>query len=303
MPKNNSQLRIAARASKSSPARNPPTVSPRWLLSAIGLTVLAAIFCAWATLCLLFWQGSWQLLYHPNSKVVRTPASAGLPFESIGFAATETGHLRLEGWWIPAAPGARFSRYTVLYLHSQNGNLGDTVDALAQMHGAGVNVFAFDYRGYGRSQFAHPSKTRWQQDANWALNYLTATRDINAHTIVLDGDQLGANLALEIAAAHPQLTGVVLESPLLDPMSSVFDDPHAHLVPAQELDRDRYDLESAARALRIPSLWFLPATGAHTPAAYLSVSATKMLVWTNPGEYGEKTFADALSRWLDGLGS
>ena len=32
-----------------------------------------------------------------------------------------------SGWWIPAEPGATFSRFTVLYLHGQDGNLGDTV--------------------------------------------------------------------------------------------------------------------------------------------------------------------------------
>src|SRR5208337_5473457 len=101
----------------------PPTVSGRWLLTAASLAILAAAVCAWGALCLLFWQGSWQLLYHPASSVARTPASLGLAFESVGFATTEAGVPRLKGWWIPAALDARYSRYTVLYLHAQNGNL------------------------------------------------------------------------------------------------------------------------------------------------------------------------------------
>jgi len=306
MSRNKSQLRIVARSSpgktRSPHSQAHPIVSPRWLLGALALTALAAVFCAWATLCLLFWQGSWQLLYHPSSKISSTPVGAGLPFDPVGFAATDTGQPRLQGWWIPAAPQARFSRYTVLYLHSQNGDLGDAVDALARLHGAGVNVFAFDYRGYGQSQFAHPSEAHWRQDANRALDYLTATRHIDPRTIVLDGDGLGANLALEIAAAHPSLAGVVLESPLLHPMSAVFDDARAHLVPARLLDRDRYDLDSAAAALRIPSLWILPArgNGAGARAAYKDVSASKMLVWLS-SEDGDREFSDACSRWLDGL--
>src|SRR5580704_13948903 len=84
-------------------AAQPPTVSGSWLLKSLGLSFAGAVLCAWGTLCLLFWQGSWQLLYHPSAMVTRTPAAAGLAFEQIGFAATETGKLQLEGWWIPAA--------------------------------------------------------------------------------------------------------------------------------------------------------------------------------------------------------
>ncbi len=145
MSRNKSQLRIVTRYEQGKPAPaqpEHPTVSLRWLLSAIGITLLGALLCAWASLCLLFWQGAWQLLYHPSATVAPTPANAGLAYDAVAFAATDTGQLRLQGWWIPAQPGARFSRYTVLYLHGPNGNLGDAIDALAQVHAAGVNVFA-----------------------------------------------------------------------------------------------------------------------------------------------------------------
>ncbi len=298
------QLRVVPRSSKPSPAATQlPIISPRWLITAIGLTFAAAALCAWASLCLLFWQGSWQLLYHPKSTVIRTPASIGLQYDPVGFAATEIGQLRLQGWWIPAAPGARFSHYTVLYLHGQDGNLGDTVDALARLHSLGVNVFAFDYRGYGQSQFAHPKEARLRQDTNWALDYLTATRRIDPHTIILNGNQLGANLALETAAAHPQLAGVVLVSPLQHPMSAIFNDPRARLLPARLLARDRYDLDTAAAALRIPSLWLLlPDANAgadrqDTLPAFAKVSAPKQVIRLGSGtEIGA-----AFTHWLGGL--
>ena len=137
-------------------ASAPPTVSAKWLLSAIAIALAGALFCAWGTLCFLFWQGSWQLLYHPASAVTRTPASVNLPFDSVGFATNPAGEPQLRGWWIPASPQ---SRYTAIYLHGADGNLGDTVDALAQLHAAGLNIFAFDYRGYGQSRF-HASQRK-----------------------------------------------------------------------------------------------------------------------------------------------
>jgi pimeloyl-ACP methyl ester carboxylesterase len=284
----------------------PPTIPGRWLLTALGLTLVAALFCAWATLCLLFWQGSWQLLYHPAGVVARTPASLGIPFDALRFAATDTGELRLNGWWIPAAGGARFSRYTVLYLHGQNGNMGTAVDALARLHSTGVNVLAFDYRGYGQSEFARPSEERWRQDAEWALEYLRGTRQVAPGAIIVDGEELGANLALEVAAAHPELGGVILESPLADPMQPIFSDPRAALVPARLLARDRYGLEAPAARLRIPSLWMYDSAGPEgsgkETAAYQKVTARKTLVWLPRSPDAERVYQDALARWLETLG-
>jgi pimeloyl-ACP methyl ester carboxylesterase len=276
-----------------------PTVSARWLLAALAFVIPAAAFCAWAVLCLLFWQGSWQLLYHPTSAITRTPTAAGLAFDSVGFDPTDTGAPQLQGWWI-AWPSARF---TVLYLHGSNGNLSDTIDDLAQLHAAGVNIFAFDYRGYGQSVFAHPSEARWREDAESALNYLTATRHIDPHTIVLDGTALGANLALEVAAAHPELAGVVLNAPLDNPVDAIFNDPRARLVPAHLLVSDRYDILIPVRKLEIRSLLLLPSIdqnlwidrGAMTELA--RASYVKRIPYDAEG--GD--FQHILIRWLDDL--
>ena len=294
-----------ARPPQGTPAEPPPTVSGRWVLIAASIAIAGAGLCAWLTLCLLFWQGSWQLLYHPTSAVARTPAGVGLAFEPVAFATTEAGEPRLKGWWIPAAAGARYSRFTVLYLHSQTGNLGDTVDSLAALHSLGANVLAFDYRGYGQSLPGHPSEAHMLQDAEWALAYLTATRHVPPGSVIVDGEALGANLALEVAAAHPELAGVVLQSPLRSPVETIFNDPRANLVPARLLVGDRYNADKAAAALRIPSLWLtvppahVSANPSADPGGYNHVSAAKMLVWLAPD--AKQVQADAYSRWLDQL--
>ncbi|MGD1106042.1 MAG: hypothetical protein ABR865_03295 [Terracidiphilus sp.] len=68
-------------------------VSGRWLLVAVCVTVTAAAACGWLVLCLLFWQGSRQLLYDPATAVERTPANVGVVFDPAAFAATGTGVL------------------------------------------------------------------------------------------------------------------------------------------------------------------------------------------------------------------
>lgn len=294
-------------ASRTRAAAAPPTVSGRWLLGALGIVLGAAALCCWGTLCLLFWQGSWQLLYHPAPAVTRTPASVGLKFDSVNFAANDAGQTQLTGWWISAEPQARFGSITVLYLHGSEGNLANTVDILAAVHAAGANVLAFDYRGYGQSQFARPSEAHWRQDAEWAIQYLEGTRHIAANSIVLDGNELGADLALTIAAAHPELAGVVVRDPIPDAANAIFSDPRAKLVPARLLVRDRYDLNAAAVALRTPSLWICRETApgneraSAEPEAFHKVAARKMLVWIAGSSEPREQISDALSRWLGDL--
>lgn len=306
MPRRKTQPELISRKPEAAAARTaPPTVSGRWILTALGIVLVAAAVCAWGSLCLLFWQGAWQLLYRPTSTVTRTPAAAGLAFDPIGFEAADSGTPRLHGWWLPAANGAETASvpHTVLYLHDRTGNLSDCVDKLAAIHAAGVSIFAFDYRGYGQSEFDRPSERHWRDDAEAALKYLTATRQIQASSIVLAGSGLGANLALEIAAAHPELAGVVLDSPLPAPLALVFNDPRAHLVPAHLLFHDRYDIQSPAKQLRVPSLWILPAEASATETsekqlmvAYEAVMSSKTLV----PSAGSDELA-TLKKWLDRL--
>jgi pimeloyl-ACP methyl ester carboxylesterase len=306
------------------PSAPRQTVSARWLLSAAAISILAAAACAWFALCFLFAQGSWQLLYHPNASIIRTPASASLNFQTILFAPNTSGVPQLTGWWIPAASDAPYSRLTVLYLHSQDGNLSNSVDDLTFLHAIGLNVFAFDYRGYGQSQPAHPSEARWLEDTNSALNYLAQTRHLPPNSILIAGKSLGANLALEFAAAHPDLAGIILDQPLASPMSTVFNDPRAKLVPAHLLTRDRYDSVAAASNLLIPTIWFnapheavqtntvaatsqtapraapLPMTYSRIPARKTIVSPESLIGSANSPTIAAQRSA-ALTRWLNDL--
>jgi pimeloyl-ACP methyl ester carboxylesterase len=281
----------------------PDTISARWLAAAVSAVFVGAVLCVWGALCFLFWQGSWQLLDHPKAAIAATPSSAGLAFESIDFATTEAGQPQLHGWWIPGPSGTRF---TAIYLHGADGNIGDAVPALAPLHAAKLNLLVFDYRGYGRSQFVRPSEAHWREDTEWAIRYLTATRHVEAASIVLAGSGLGANLAAEVAAVHPELAGVLLEDPALSPEEKVFDDPRARMVPAHWLVRDRWDLADSAARLRLPSLW-LEGSPPQTPAyateraAYDRVSARKVRVWLSAGPRRTTDYTVAVARWLDDL--
>jgi pimeloyl-ACP methyl ester carboxylesterase len=297
-----------------------PNVSPRWLLGAAAIVIATALAFAWLTLCLLYWQGNWQLLYHPSPTITRTPASADLAYEPIHFAATETGVTQLTGWWLPS-PNAS---HTVLYLHGADGNLSNTVDALTALHSQNLAVLAIDYRGYGQSQPSRPNEQQLRQDAEWALTWLTLTRNIPAKSIVVYGSNLGADLAAELAADHSELAGVILDEPSADPIAPIFNDPRSRFIPAHWLVNDHYDLLGPAARLQLPSLWLLPQTRPHegapdswvdaygsvgakrswnTPAtdAYTRVPGHKAAAWLNQPSATDPHFGESLQRWLDNL--
>ncbi len=136
-------------------APQQPLASARWILGAGLATLGLALLCVYITFCLLFWQGQWQLVFKPSRTISSTPASVGLKYDEIQFDATETGILQLNGWWIPADQPATD---TLLFLHGNSGSLSDTLPQLQMLHQLGMNIFAFDYRGFGKSRNIHPSE-------------------------------------------------------------------------------------------------------------------------------------------------
>jgi uncharacterized protein len=231
-------------------------VSPRWLAGAFGMVLLLAALCAYGTLGLLFYQGQWQLVLHPAKSITAVPQAK---FDEIHFDTTETGIAQLDGWWIPAAPGSRWSGSTILYLHDGAGSLSDCVGDLNALHALGVNVFAFDYRGYGRSAGPHPEEAHMSEDADAAWNYLTDTRHVDSAKIVVYGTGIGANLAAELAERHAP-AGVVLDGPS-DTRKIIGADARAKMLPMWLLLTEKFDPAPTLRALAVPKL-FLDRDGA-----------------------------------------
>lgn len=271
---------------------SPVTVSGRWLAVAVGLALLASALCAYATLALLFYQGQWQLVLHPAKTIAATPRAK---FDEIHFDYTETGVARLDGWWIPADAGARWSGSTVLYLHGGAGSLSNYVDDLDALHAVGVNVFAFDYRGYGKSAGPHPDEVRMSADADAAWSYLTETRHLDAKTIVFYGGDVGASLVAELAARHTP-EAMVLDAPNEPARQIIGSDARAKLLPMWMLLNERFDPAAALENLDVSKL-FLDRNGTkpRTEQLYREAESPKAYFEIKPGEYQE-----TLKRFLDG---
>ena len=263
------------------------------MAAALAIVLVLAAVCVYATLCLLFYQGQWQLVLHPSKIITTTPASKGLKFDEVKFDYTETGQAQLDGWWIPAEAGTRWSGATVLYLHHGSGSLSDTIDDLAALHSLGINIFAFDYRGFGRSAGPVPHEKRMDGDAKAAWSYLTDTRHIAAKQIVVYGVGVGASVAADLAAKR-RSAGLILDAPTEPARKVIGADARARIVPGW-LVRERFDPEEALKTLTIPKL-FLDRDGASSRAGELYRAAA------DPKEYFElrqSGYQAALTRFLD----
>ena len=236
------------------PAAEPLSVSPRWLIGAFALSLLLAALCGYAALCLLFYQGQWQLLYHPSRAVSSTPASAGLAFDEVHFDVNNAGQPQLNGWWIPAPAGAPYPAATVLYLHDARGSLSDCIPALDTLHTTGINVFAFDYRGFGLSSGPHPSEHLATADSVAAWTYLTDLRHIPPRSLILYGDGVGATFAAHLAAPFAP-AGVILQDPNPPARQILLTDARARMVPLSLLQNETLDPSADLAAAHAPRLF------------------------------------------------
>jgi pimeloyl-ACP methyl ester carboxylesterase len=203
--------------------------------------VLASLLAIYFALALLFWQGQWQLIFHPSHVVARTPASVGFSFKDVHFGATETGQPRLNGWWIPATVTDSRRLATVLYIHDARGSLSDALPDILALHQLGSNVFAFDPRGFGKSAWAKPSERHWNDDTYAALSYLSSVNHIPPHDVVLVGRGLGGTVAANLTAAHPELQRLIMIDPQPPTLALLTAPRWAHILPVRMLAGDRFD--------------------------------------------------------------
>ena len=175
----------------------------RWrILVYVGLTAAAAL------VMLAFWLGSIErrFIYFPDRDVSGSPADFGLKFDEVYFPASDG--TELHGWYV-----AGKTDVTWLWFHGNAGNIGHRLDNLKRLHDRlGVNIFLFDYRGYGRSQ-CQPSEQGTYVDAQAALTYLRSRPEVNEEKITYFGRSLGAGVAVELARSDPPYA-LILESPL-----------------------------------------------------------------------------------------
>ncbi|HMP75308.1 MAG TPA: alpha/beta fold hydrolase [Kiritimatiellia bacterium] len=208
----------------------------------ILLRVLFWILVLW----LLARWFEWRSLYAPSRVIDATPRDVGLAYEDVEFVA-EDG-VRLHGWWIPH-PGARG---TILFCHGNGLNIANRVGLCRDLHGLGVNVFIFDYRGYGRSR-GWPTEKGTYRDARAAYEVVRARHgDAEDPPVIVYGASLGGTIAAQLALDKP-VRGAIFEASF----SSVLDVAERLYpwLPARLIAHNRYEADKRVARLTVPKLF------------------------------------------------
>ena len=202
-------------------------------------TLLLLLGMALLNSCMYLQQSS--MVFFPYTAIDQTPAEWGLAYEDV-FLETKDG-VRLHGWYIPH----HGSQQTLLFFHGNAGNISHRGASVEIFHRLGLNLFIFDYRGYGKSQ-GKPDEEGLYKDARAAWRYLTDQRGFEQEDIILFGRSLGGAVAAELAA-EVQPGGLILESTF----SSAKDVANALLPVLSRLIILRYDFNTAAHVRRVAS--------------------------------------------------
>lgn len=183
-----------------SPHRRLGSIALAWLVK--GLRTMALSYLG-VLLVLLFLE-NWLVYPAPRYPVGDWEARQ-LPHEDVYFASADG--TKLHGWFVEHPQ----PRAVILYCHGNGEHVAYNAELLQMLRDQfRVTVFAFDYRGYGRSE-GHPFETGILEDAEAAQAWLAERTGLAQKDIVLMGRSIGGGVAVHLAAKNGA-RGLILES-------------------------------------------------------------------------------------------
>jgi uncharacterized protein len=209
-------------------------------MAALAASYLALVTAIW------YWQATF--IFQPSPVVGVTPGDLGVPFAKVSLPI---GGGQLAGWWVPS-DDTRAA--TLLYLHGNASNVGANAQEVVRFRGAGLNVFIFDYRGYGQSTGGPPREKLVYEDAERAWMYLVAERHIAPATIVIYGHSLGSAVAVNLASKHPEAGALITEGVLTSIADLADVMGVGRLLPVRLILTERFDAMSKIGSVHIPTL-------------------------------------------------
>jgi len=145
-----------------------------------------------------------NFIYFPSRDIIITPEAAGLSFESVKFKTEDD--ITLSGWYIPSPNPRGF----LLFCHGNAGNISHRIESIMVFNRLNLNVFIFDYRGYGQSD-GKPTEKGTYLDVLAAWNWLLNHKNAKAKQIIVFGRSLGGAIASWLARTESP-GALILES-------------------------------------------------------------------------------------------
>jgi fermentation-respiration switch protein FrsA (DUF1100 family) len=208
---------------------------------------LIGLFSAPFVLLALLWWFEYRNVFQPSRRFDARGDEIGTKPEDVSL--TTSDGVKLHAWFYAAPTNSPRANCAVLIAHGNGGNISHRLHLYQSWLRLGVNVLAFDYRGYGRSE-GRPSENGTYRDAQAAHAWLVQ-RGFAPERILAHGESLGGGVITELARRE-KLGGLVLQSTY-----SKITELGAELfpfLPARTLSRIRYDVAGKLPQLHVPVL-------------------------------------------------
>lgn len=150
------------------------------------------ILLTYVGVCVIIGLLQRHLIYFPTRDYDATPRDVGLEFEDLTLSTADG--VSIAAWYVPHPE----PKGSLIFCHGNAGNMSDRLHSIKLLHGMGVNVLVFDYRGFGRSE-GRPSEQGTYSDAVAVWRYLVETRGELPGRVILFGRSLGGAVAIELA--------------------------------------------------------------------------------------------------------
>lgn len=216
------------------------------LLTMLGLYVAVTLYF-WAT------QAEKILRPRPAGALESNFLSEDLRFIEIELE-TEEETDRLEAFWL-ASPEQ--DAPVILMLHGQGSTIDRELERGKFLRSLGCHCMLLEYRGFGSSYGKfQPSEASMHNDAVAAVDYLEQQMGFDEGRIFVYGHSLGGGVGVSVAAANPNLAGLIVESTFtsISDMSGREYYGLLNLLPVDLLLSERFDSFSKLPKIEVPIL-------------------------------------------------
>ncbi len=264
----------------------PPRKKVRTGLRVCGLIILSVVLLRWF---------EHAQVYCPTATLGCTGEALGRSWEDVNFAASD--NTRLHGWFFPAETNSSPGEKVFLICHGNGGNISHRLDTYALLLRAGASVFAFDYRGYGRST-GRPSEMGTYLDGQAALRWLL-NRGFKMENVLLYGESLGGGIAAELALSAP-VGGLMLVSSYTS-VPALGQELFPWL-PVRWISTIKYDTLGKLPRIRVPVLIVHSKTDTlirfHHAEQNLAAANQPKLLWEIDGDHNDSLDSDKLDKGI-----
>ena len=167
----------------------------------------------------------------------------GIPEPPPGVAdrwLTTRDGVRLHAWYVAAPRPSTM----LVWSHGNAGNIASRVDIARALAARGLDVLAYDYRGYGRSD-GRPSEAGVYLDAEAAYDHARAS----GLPVLGFGESLGGAVTIQLATVRP-CAGVAV----LSTWTTLQDVARRHYGPLAALVGNRFDSLARISTVSVPVL-------------------------------------------------